>query len=82
MIRSFTICAIFASYAAAVCTNATDDASDMICDEFPEMQDAIATYAQDVSFRWETVTTADGYHIRMIRFIGDVDGNPFVWEEN
>ena len=82
MIRSFTICAIFASYAAAVCTNATDDALDLICDEFPEMQDAIATYAQDVSFRWETVTTADGYDIRMVRFTGASDGTPLVPAEN
>ena len=37
MIRSFTICAIFASYAAAVCTNAAIDPLDLICDEFPEM---------------------------------------------
>ena len=46
------------------------------------MQDAIATYAQDVSFRWETVTTADGYDIRMVRFTGASDGTPLVPAEN
>ena len=74
MIRSFTICAIFASYAAAVCQN--DPATDSTCADFSEVQDAIATYAKDVSFRFETVTTADGYDITMVRFTGDMNGAP------
>lgn len=51
------------------------------CINFEEMQEAVATYASDYSWRFYTALTEDDYMVRMFRFLGDWTGStvPNQW---
>ena len=65
--KSFFVVAL-AAYAQAICT---EPGSDDLCNDFPEVQTAVQTYAGDYDFTFVEVTGAASAPLRMIQFIGD-----------
>ena len=64
--RTYTISALLAAYTYALCAKIDD--MDTACEDFPEVQDAVAANLDDLRYIWQEVETSDRYTNRMIRF--------------
>ena len=75
--RTYTISALLAAYTYALCAKVDDlDPTDTACEDFPEVQEAVAANLDDLRFVWQEVTTPDGYTNRMIQFTNQKSAEP------